>query len=106
MARRRSARATPSRTRVSGIFASRATLAFPQTTTSWSARPAADDLYGRDLLRCCVEALDEHPGVVLAHSYTAAIDADGTVTHALDYPLATASPHAPERLRSFLFGSS
>jgi glycosyltransferase involved in cell wall biosynthesis len=67
---------------------------------------AADDLYGRDLLRCCVEALDEHPGVVLAHSYTAAIDADGTVTHALDYPLATASPHAPERLRSFLFGSS
>jgi glycosyltransferase involved in cell wall biosynthesis len=67
---------------------------------------AADDLYGRDLLRCCVGALDEHPGVVLAHSYTAAIDADGTVTHALDYPLATASPHAPERLRSFLFGSS
>jgi glycosyltransferase involved in cell wall biosynthesis len=67
---------------------------------------AGDDLYGRDLLRCCVEALDEHPGVVLAHSYTAAIDADGTVTQALDYPLATASPHAPERLRSFLLGSS
>ena len=44
--------------------------------------------------------------MVLAHSYTAAIDADGTVTQALDYPLATASPHAPERLRSFLFGSS
>ena len=39
--------------------------------------------------------------MVLAHSYTAAIDDDGTVTQAMDYPLATDSPHAPERLRSY-----
>jgi glycosyltransferase involved in cell wall biosynthesis len=64
-----------------------------------------DDLYGRDLIRLCVEALDERPEVVLAHSWTAVIDASGAVTMALEYPLATSSPHAPERFRSLLFGS-
>jgi glycosyltransferase involved in cell wall biosynthesis len=67
---------------------------------------AADDLYGRDLLQRCVEALDEHPEVVLAHSYEAAIDASGEVTQALDYPLVTDSASAPERFRSILFGYS
>ena len=54
----------------------------------------------------CVDALDEHPEVVLAHSWEAAIDAPGNVTQSLDYPLATDSPRAPERFRSILFGSS
>jgi glycosyltransferase involved in cell wall biosynthesis len=67
---------------------------------------ACDDLYGRDLLLRCVEALDQHPHVVLAHSWTAAIDATGKVMHAYKYPLATDSPSAPERFRSYLFGSS
>jgi glycosyltransferase involved in cell wall biosynthesis len=67
---------------------------------------ASDDLYGRDLLRCCVDALDAHPEVVLAHSWEAAIDKAGNVTQALEYPLATDSPRAPERFRSILFGSS
>jgi glycosyltransferase involved in cell wall biosynthesis len=68
---------------------------------------AADDLYGRDLLLRCVEALDELPDVVLAHSYMAAIDGDGNVTQSYEYPaLATDSPHAPERFRSIVFGSS
>jgi glycosyltransferase involved in cell wall biosynthesis len=67
---------------------------------------ACDDLYGRDLLLRCVEALDAYPHVVLAHSWTAAIDDAGNVTQAYKYPLATDSPSAPERLRSFLFGSS
>lgn len=67
---------------------------------------AADDLYGRELLERCVSALDEHPDVVLAHSFEAAIDADGNLTQSLDYPLATDSPSAPERFRSILFGSS
>jgi glycosyltransferase involved in cell wall biosynthesis len=67
---------------------------------------ACDDLYGRDLLLRCVEALDAHPEVVLAHSWTAAIDSTGNVTQAYAYPLATDSPSASERLRSFLFGSS
>ena len=35
-----------------------------------------DDLYARDLLERCVEALDEHPEAVLAHSWTANIDED------------------------------
>ena len=62
-----------------------------------------DDLYARDLLERCVEALDEHPHVVLAHSWTAMIDGAGNVTKAIEYPLATASPRTPERFRSMLF---
>jgi glycosyltransferase involved in cell wall biosynthesis len=67
---------------------------------------AADDLYARDLLRHCVEALDEHPDVVLAHAWEAAIDDAGAVTQAMEYPLTTDSASAPQRFRSFLFGSS
>jgi hypothetical protein len=33
------------------------------------------------------------------------IDVDGAVTSALEYPLSTSSPHAPERFRSMLFVS-
>ena len=33
-----------------------------------------DDLYAKDLLERCVEALNEHPELVLSHSYTAMID--------------------------------
>jgi glycosyltransferase involved in cell wall biosynthesis len=64
-----------------------------------------DDLYGRDLIELCVQALDEYPHVMLAHCWTADIDASGRVTTAFEYPLATASPSAPERFRSLLFDS-
>lgn len=66
---------------------------------------SADDLYARDLLERCVAALDEHPGVVLAHSWTAAIDGADRLTQALPYPLTTDSASAPERFRSLLFGA-
>ena len=62
-----------------------------------------DDLYARDLLRLCVDALDEHPHVVLAHSWSAVIDSSGAVTELVDYPVNTAAPRAPERFRSMLF---
>lgn len=62
-----------------------------------------DDLYGRDLLLRCVEALDERPDVVLCHADQAIIDAHGRVTQRVDYPLNTASRHAPERFLSMLF---
>jgi glycosyltransferase involved in cell wall biosynthesis len=64
---------------------------------------AHDDLYARDLLKLCVEALDARPYVVLAHSWTARIDSDGAVTKAEKYTLATGSPQASERFRSTLF---
>lgn len=64
-----------------------------------------DDLYARDLLERCVQALDEYPDVILAHSWTADIDGSSRVTTAFEYPLATASPSAPERFRSLLFDS-
>jgi glycosyltransferase involved in cell wall biosynthesis len=66
----------------------------------WAAH---DDLYARDLLKRCVEALDAYPDVILAHSWTATIDNSGTLVKAVEYPVATASPSAPERFRSLLF---
>ena len=63
---------------------------------------AADDLYARDLLKYCVEALDEYPDIALAHCWTATIDSHGNVTEAAEYPLATDVPSAPERFRSFM----
>jgi glycosyltransferase involved in cell wall biosynthesis len=66
---------------------------------------AGDDLYARDLIERCVEALDEHPEVVLAHCWTARIDPAGTLLSAYEYPLNTSSRSAPERFRSMLFDS-
>jgi glycosyltransferase involved in cell wall biosynthesis len=62
-----------------------------------------DDLYARDLLKRCVDALDEKPQAVLAHCWEARIDKSGSVTHALAYSVAADSPSAPERFRSMLF---
>jgi glycosyltransferase involved in cell wall biosynthesis len=64
-----------------------------------------DDLYASTLLESCVNALDEYPQVVLAHSWTAKVDGSGNVTEAYEYPLTTATPRAPERFRSMLFDS-
>ncbi len=62
-----------------------------------------DDLYARDLLERCVDVLDEHPQVVLAHSWSAVIDGDGKLTELVPYPVKTDAPRASERLRSMLF---
>jgi glycosyltransferase involved in cell wall biosynthesis len=62
-----------------------------------------DDLYARDLIKLCVHALDEHPEMVLAHSWEARINAAGEVIEALQYSVAADSPRAPERFRSMLF---
>jgi glycosyltransferase involved in cell wall biosynthesis len=64
-----------------------------------------DDLYARDLLKRCIDALDEFPDVILAHSWTARIDGAGAVLGAVEYSLSTDSPRAPERFRSLLFGN-
>ena len=65
---------------------------------------SADDLFARDMLKRCVDALDELPNVVLAHSWTATFDGSGAA-RAVEYSLATASPSAPERFRSVLFAN-
>jgi glycosyltransferase involved in cell wall biosynthesis len=62
-----------------------------------------DDLYGRDLLLRCVEALDSRPDVVLSHAWQAYIDAVGNIIRRGEYRLATDSPHAPVRFRDMLF---
>jgi glycosyltransferase involved in cell wall biosynthesis len=64
-----------------------------------------DDLYGRDLLKVCVDALDAHPETILAHSWNATIDTDGKIIEPFDYRLATDSPLASERFRALLFAT-
>ncbi len=62
-----------------------------------------DDLYARDLLQRCINALDQHPEAVLAYTWSAAIDTAGVVTHLVDYTTSTSLPRAPERFKSMLF---
>ena len=76
---------------------------FEQSRSELFKWASHDDLYARDLVERCVTALDERPDVVLAHSWTAVIDDTDAVTAAVEYPLSTASPSAPERFRSMLF---
>jgi glycosyltransferase involved in cell wall biosynthesis len=62
-----------------------------------------DDLYARDLLKRCVDALDEHPEAVLAHCWESMIDPSGRVIKVLQYSVAVDAPRAPDRFRSMLF---
>lgn len=78
----------------------------------WEARGALfkwashDDLYARNLLARCVDALDRYPGVVLASCYSAMIDASGElVDAAVRYPRTTGSMRASERFRALLFAT-
>ncbi|MHA6784808.1 glycosyltransferase family 2 protein [Pseudonocardia saturnea] len=65
----------------------------------WAAH---DDLYGRDLFARCVQALDDHPDVVLSHADMAIIDEAGAVVRPFDYTLATDSTDVRERFRSLV----
>jgi glycosyltransferase involved in cell wall biosynthesis len=65
-----------------------------------------DDLYAPDLLKYCIEALDEDPRVVLAQSRTALIDGSGLVTEMVEHSPATASSRTPERFRSLLYAKA
>jgi glycosyltransferase involved in cell wall biosynthesis len=78
---------------------------FEQSRSELFKWASGDDLYAHDLLERCIAALDEHPDVALAHSWTAAIDGAGKVTQALPYHLQTESPDAPVRFHSMLFGA-
>ena len=62
-----------------------------------------DDLYHRDFLQRCVDALDTHPEAVLAHAWCVLMDADRVPVQFFKYPEATAASRAPDRFRSMLF---
>lgn len=62
-----------------------------------------DDVYAPDLLRACIQALDERPEAVAAHAWTAMIDDSEAVTDRFRYTLRTDSPDVTERFRSLLF---
>jgi glycosyltransferase involved in cell wall biosynthesis len=63
-----------------------------------------DDLYARDLLRQCVDALDAHPEAVLAHAATGIVDDSGALTKTVGYRLRTDAVSPAERFASLLFG--
>ncbi|GAB2583317.1 glycosyltransferase family 2 protein [Kribbella endophytica] len=75
---------------------------FEQSRSELFKWASHDDLYGRDLLLRCVEALDDDRHLVLAHAWQAIIDQSGDIVLKVDYPLATDDPRAPERFRSML----
>ncbi|HEX3959284.1 MAG TPA: glycosyltransferase family 2 protein [Trebonia sp.] len=62
-----------------------------------------DDLYARDLLKRCIEALDAHPEAILAHGWEARIDFSGNVIKGLAYSVAADAPQVSERFRSMIF---
>jgi glycosyltransferase involved in cell wall biosynthesis len=62
-----------------------------------------DDLYARDFLRRCVDALDEDPDAVLAHAWCVVVDENRDLVRWYGYPRSTASPRATERFRGMLF---
>jgi glycosyltransferase involved in cell wall biosynthesis len=64
---------------------------------------AYDDLYGRELLAQCIEALDADPDAVLAHSWSVMIDESGTVLGTFGSGVAMDSLNAPDRFRNVLF---
>ncbi|GAA1561500.1 glycosyltransferase family 2 protein [Kribbella sancticallisti] len=75
---------------------------FEQSRTELFKWASHDDLYGRDLLLRCVEALDADRDLVLAHAWQAIIDGAGDIVLKVDYPLDTDNPSAPERFKSLL----
>jgi glycosyltransferase involved in cell wall biosynthesis len=77
-------------------------LVFAQARGELFKSASHDDLYASDLVERCIDALDEDPRVVLAHSWSALIDSSGAVTQLVDYPVATHATRAPDRLRSML----
>ena len=78
------------------------TLLVPLARGKYFKWASHDDLYGPRLIELCVKELDEHPEVVLAHSWDAYNDDHGQVVMEMDYPLDTANPDPAARLRSLL----
>jgi glycosyltransferase involved in cell wall biosynthesis len=74
-----------------------------QADTEFFKWASHDDLYARDLLKLCVEALDERPDIVQAHSWSARIDGSNNLIETVEYSLSTSSPRPSERFRSVLF---
>lgn len=64
-----------------------------------------DDLYDEDFLQRCVDALDEHPDAVLAHSWCVLTDQTGKPIRFFKNPEGAGSPRAADRFRSLLFDS-
>jgi len=66
----------------------------------WAAH---DDVLAPDFLRQCVEALDDHPEVVLCHPRSRIIDEDSEVIEDYGVHLGTDSPHPYVRFRDLIW---
>ncbi len=67
---------------------------------------AHDDLYARDLLARCIEALDEDQDAVLAHAWSALVDNSGGVVGTFGPGVALDAARAADRFRSVLYEGS
>jgi glycosyltransferase involved in cell wall biosynthesis len=66
---------------------------------------SSDDLYARTLLQECVTLLRSDRNAVLAHSWTAAVDAESNLIQAHPYPFETSAVDPVHRVRSLLLQS-
>lgn len=78
-------------------------LLVPEARGRYFKWASHDDLYAPELIRRCVQVLEERPEVVLCHAWDAIIDEDGNVVRTYPYSLATDDPRPWKRLRSLLY---
>ena len=64
---------------------------------------AHDDLYGRDSLLRCVQALDDDPNAVLAHPWSAVVDSSGSLVKRSALERLLDAPRATDRFRRVLY---
>lgn len=76
---------------------------FEQSRGEFFKWTSCDDLYGRDLLLRCVEALDANPGAVLSHGWYGIVHGRNSYAQGATYALGTDSVRPLMRFRSLLF---
>lgn len=74
-----------------------------QCTAEYFKWASDDDRYDPTLLETCIRALDADPGIVVAHSWTTEISAQGVPIKQVQYSLRTSAPSARERFASCLY---
>lgn len=73
---------------------------FQQTRGEYFKWAAHDDLFEPSFLQRCIERLDADRSLVLCHTYTSEINADGLVTGRYDDQLALVADRPSDRLRA------
>jgi glycosyltransferase involved in cell wall biosynthesis len=75
---------------------------FELSTGEYFASVAHDDVYDPDYMRKCIKVLDQDPSVVVCHSKTTAIDADGNYIGNFEVEVDTTSDKPHVRLYNII----